>query len=166
MTHGWFDRWLSNGDTYCTRAAWAWEIEQAAWRPTTISLRGVILSLKRGQLCHPLCFFEGSWGSTIGTVCWFLSGPGNRGTIRTDQNIGHCTVRLVITLRVYELFQPYTGREPHSDNPEHSIKETRLAGNSSHCRAPRALGEVTGSSDAKDGDAGDADEDGSAGKVK
>ena len=41
MTHGWFDRWLSNGDTYCKRAAWAWEIEQAAWRATTISLRGV-----------------------------------------------------------------------------------------------------------------------------
>ncbi|HEY1474385.1 MAG TPA: hypothetical protein VGF53_09910, partial [Pseudolabrys sp.] len=40
MTHGWLDRWLSNGDTYCKRAAWAWEIEQAAWRPTTISLRG------------------------------------------------------------------------------------------------------------------------------
>jgi hypothetical protein len=157
---------LYNGDTYCKRAAWAWEIEQATWPPTTISLRGMTLSLERGQRCHPLCFFEGSWGCSIGTVCRFLSGPGKQGTIRTDQNIGHCTVRLVITLRVYELCQTYTGPEPHSDNPEHCRKGTRSAGNSSHCRAPRALGEVTGSSDANDGDAGDANEDGSAGNVK
>ena len=66
MTHGWFDHWFSNRATYCKRAAWAWEIEQAAWRPTTISLRDVTLSLERGQL------------------------------------------------RVYDLFQTYTGREQQS----------------------------------------------------
>ena len=126
MTHGWLDRWLSNGNTYCKRAAWAWEIEQAAWRPTTISLRGVTLSLERGQLCHPLCFFGGSWGSTIGTVCWFLSGPGKRATVRTDQNIGHCIVRLVLTLRVYDLFQTYTGREQHSRQPRALQKRNSL----------------------------------------
>ena len=165
-THGWLDQWLSIGDTYCKRAAWAWEIEQAAWRPTTISLRGVTLSLERGQLCHPLCFFEGSWGWTIGTVCWFLSGPGKRGTIRTDQNIGHCTVRLVITLRVYDLFQTYTGREQQSTTQ--STPEKKLARPGTHriavLREHWAM--VTGSSDANDGDAGDANEDGSAGDVK
>ena len=109
-THGWLDQWLSIGDTYCKRAALAWEIEQAAWRPTTISLRGVTLSLERGQLCHPLCFFEGSWGSSIAQCAGSFPGL-KRGTIRTDQNIGHCTVRLVTTLRVYDLFQTFTGRE-------------------------------------------------------
>jgi hypothetical protein len=165
MTHGWLDRWLSNGDTYCKRAAWAWEIEQAARRPTTISLRGVTLSLERGQLCHPLCFFEGSWGSTIGgTVCWFLSGPGKRGTIRTDQNIGHCTVRPA--LRVCDLFQTYTGREQQSTTQ--STPEKKLARPGTHRIAVlrEHWATVTGRSDANDGDAGDANEDGSAGDVK
>jgi hypothetical protein len=130
-THGWLDQWLSNGDTYCKRAAWAWEIEQAAWPPTTISLRGVSLSLERGQLCHPLCFFEGGWGWSIGTVCWFLSGPGKRGTIRTDQNIGHCTVRLVITLRVYDLFRPIpaanNSRQPGALQKRNSLGRELIA---------------------------------------
>jgi hypothetical protein len=151
-THGWLDQWLANGDTYCKRAAWAWEIEQAAWPPTTINLRGVSLSLERGQLCHPLCFFEGSWGWSIGTVCWFLSGPGKRGTIRTDQNIGHCTVRAA-RLRP---FQTYTGREQQSTT--RSTPEKKLARPGTHriavLREHWAM--VAGSCDTNDGDAGDA----------
>jgi len=155
-THGWLDQWLSNGDTYCKRAAWAWEIEQAAWLPTTISLRGVSLSLERGQLCHPLCFFEGSWGWSIGIVCWFLSGPGKR---RNDPHrpeyrplhsaACHNSARL-------RPFQTYTGREQQSTL--RSTPEKKLARPGTHriavLREHWAM--VAGSCDANDGDAGDA----------
>jgi hypothetical protein len=75
-------------------------------------------------------------------------------------------VRLVITLRVYHLFRTYTGREQQSTTQ--STPEKKLARPGTHRIAVlcEQWAMVTGSCDMNDGDAGDANEDGSAGDVK
>src|SRR5947209_4416555 len=130
MTHGWFDRGCLTATPIASAPPGLGRSNKLPGVLRRSACAASTLSLERGQLCHPLCFFEGSWGWTIGTVCWFLSGPGKRGTIRTDQNIGHCTVRLVITLRVYYLFQTYTGREQQSTTQ--STPEKKLARPGTH----------------------------------
>jgi hypothetical protein len=46
-------RMIEDGEPYCRRAAWAWLIEHAVWKPRiTIVSGGVPVALERGQLCR------------------------------------------------------------------------------------------------------------------
>jgi hypothetical protein len=109
MARGWLDHELFDGESYCPRAAWGWLIENAAWPPKTINIRGIPFSLERGQLSFSLSYLAKAWQWSISQVRALLARLAKRHMIRIGHVTGSRTGRLVITLCNYDRYQ--SGKE-------------------------------------------------------
>jgi hypothetical protein len=75
IARGWLDHPALGGkrEPFCRRAAWAWLIEEAAWRDRRTSVAGKTVLVGRGQLTHSLRFMGRAWGWSEPSVRRFLA---------------------------------------------------------------------------------------------
>jgi len=123
MERGWQDHELFEGERYCRRAAWEWLIAHAVWRRTTVTIRGTLIALERGQLCFSLRYLAEAWGWTISQVRGFLAALAKRNMIRTAYSIGAAAGRLIITVCNYDRFQGRREAAPNIISAPVSHKE-------------------------------------------
>ena len=62
MERGWLKHEVFSGEPFGRRSAWIWLIEEAAFAPRQKMVGGTIITLERGQLCHPYRFLAEAWG--------------------------------------------------------------------------------------------------------
>jgi hypothetical protein len=72
MARGWQDNPLFGNAEYSERDAWVWLVEHAAWRPTKLRVKGVVIDLIRGQLCFAQRFMAEKWRWSKSRVDRFL----------------------------------------------------------------------------------------------
>lgn len=86
-------------------AAWIWLLCQARWKAKQIEVKGQIVALKRGQLCHSLRFMAESCNMTKSSFDRFLTrlktGTGDGPMIETATGTG----QLLITICNYDKYQ-------------------------------------------------------------
>ena len=101
MHRGWMDFRALDGEPFCRRAAWAWLIEQACWKPTKISIDGKTLQLRRGQLSHSTRYMAKAWGWSEARVRRFLTRLKTDAAIDAVSDAG----QNVITICNYDKYQ-------------------------------------------------------------
>ncbi|WP_188260852.1 hypothetical protein [Azospirillum tabaci] len=103
MHRGWMDNPALGGkrDPFCKRAAWAWLIEEAAWKDTRSNVGGKWVDLKRGQLCCAYRYLAEAWGWSLGTVQRFID------RLETDTMVTRIVEngRLILTICKYDEYQ-------------------------------------------------------------
>lgn len=72
MHRGWQESEFFGSDEYSQRDAWVWLIESAAWKETTVRVKGETIALERGQLCFAQRFMAEKWGWSKSRVDRFL----------------------------------------------------------------------------------------------
>lgn len=100
MHRGWLRHPVLSGP-FCRAAAWAWLIDEAAWKPTRKMVCGSILELQRGQLTHSLRFMADAWGWKKDAVKRFIGRLESETMIATATETG----QLVITICNYNEYQ-------------------------------------------------------------
>lgn len=102
MERGWLDHpCLAGPEPFCKRAAWAWMIERAAWKPTRQNIGGKIVDIPRGQFAVSLRQMAQVWGWEYTRVLRFLRLLASDGMIATDSATG----KNVVTICNYEKYQ-------------------------------------------------------------
>ena len=103
MHRGWMENPALVGarEQYCRRAAWAWMIEQAVWKPRALNISGKTIHLERGQFSFSLRYLAAAWGWSVASVRRFIE------RLETDTMIGTSTGtgQLVITICNYDKYQ-------------------------------------------------------------
>ena len=85
---GWLDHEpLDNDGVHCERAAWAWLIEHAVWRPTPIATFGNAVVVKRGSSATRCAIRRRAWGWTATKVLDSLAAHARRHMIRPTHSI-------------------------------------------------------------------------------
>src|SRR4051812_35252626 len=103
MKRGWLDHpCLAGPEPFCKRAAWAWMIERAAWKPTRQNIGGKIVDIPRGQFAVSLRQMAQVWGWKCTRVRRFLKLLASDAMIDTDSGTG----KTVVTICNYEKYQP------------------------------------------------------------
>lgn len=69
---GWHDNRLFRGE-FSRGDAWLWLIEQAAWKPARVRIKGETIELRRGELSFAQRFLAEKWGWSKSRVDRFLS---------------------------------------------------------------------------------------------
>lgn len=82
MQRGWTDLALFQNEKFCSRAAWAWLVENAAWTETLIRIDHTPVSLDRGELSFSEHFMATKWRWSRSRVHRFLNELATWGMIR------------------------------------------------------------------------------------
>src|SRR5688500_11359869 len=101
LARGWMDNKVLAGESFCRRAAWVWLIEHAVFRPASVSVGGVRVDLRRGQLAVSIRYLAAVWRWSVNRVVRFL------GDLETDTMVSTAadTGITVITVCNYEKYQ-------------------------------------------------------------
>lgn len=147
IARGWLNHPVLRPKGEFSRAeAWAWMIEEAAWKTARAEIAGAIVTLQRGQLSHSVRFMARAWRWSIGKVQRFVSLLNRERMI----DIATDTGTTVITICNYDKYQlpPKRGDTPAESSSIHqrvsgdtdSNKETRKQeeGGASHPTHARA----------------------------
>lgn len=82
-------------------AAWCWMLAEAAFQERDVEVRGRVITLRRGQICHSVRFMAQAWGWDKAAVSRFIDRLKTETMIEADTETG----QLVITICNYEKFQ-------------------------------------------------------------
>ena len=82
-------------EPYCERAAWAWLIEHAAWKPRDYRIGSKVVRLERGQLVASLRYLATAWGWKKDRVRRFLAVRQQTHAIRAVSATGRATAERV-----------------------------------------------------------------------
>lgn len=85
-------------DPLCRRSAWAWLIEEAAWKETRVGFGGKSVTLKRGQLSHSLRHMAEAWHWKKDAVARYLARLEAEGMIATNS----CRASVAVASRLTE----------------------------------------------------------------
>ena len=86
---------------FCRGFAWAWLLAQAAHTPVKIEVKGKVIELQRGQLCHSVRFIANAWGWDRSAVDRYLTRLKTETMIETETETGQS----IITICNYSTFQ-------------------------------------------------------------
>lgn len=124
MARGWMENSFFASEPYTEREAFQWMIEQAAWRPARIKIKGSMLTLDRGQLCFAQRFLAEKWQWSKSRVDRFLKRLTSENMISTCSKIGATAGhpagqgQSVITICNYEKYQSPQTLERGNDGNE------------------------------------------------
>ena len=93
---------------------WDWMLKTAAWKPTRQNANGVIVDLKRGQLCVSQAQITSATGMPRQQVRTLLKLLENEGAIAPEANHNLTKSRSVITICKYDNYQA----RPETENQE------------------------------------------------
>ncbi len=166
LHRGWRENALFKGE-FSRADAWVWLIENAAWKPVRVRIKGDGFELQRGELTFSVRFMAEAWGWSKSRVDRFITDLRDEGMIETRSKIGTvCDHKAgqgqsIITICNYNKYQDINeGNRDNSgttsgttagqqrDKEEPLNKETKIY-NGSHA-APKAHSQVekpTGVSD-------------------
>jgi hypothetical protein len=100
MNRGWLDHPVLAGE-FDRRSAWSWLIENAAWKPRSVSVKGKIIALERGQLVASVRYLSVAWGWRRDKTHRFVGSLRTATMIRTENRTGET----VITICNYDVYQ-------------------------------------------------------------
>lgn len=111
MARGWLDHAALAVGPYDRRAAWAWLVENAAYKPTRRNIGGRTIELQRGQLTASVRYLAQAWSWKKNVVERFIDRLKTETMIRTEAGTG----QLVITICNYDKYQiePGESRTPN-----------------------------------------------------
>lgn len=72
MHRDWQDNAVFGNEEYSSRDAWVWLVENAAWKPSRVRVKGEVVELGRGELCFAQRFMAEKWGWSKSRVDRFL----------------------------------------------------------------------------------------------
>src|SRR3546814_19053650 len=81
--------------------AWLWLLSKAAWKRTPFDIKGVIVTLERGQVCTSRHQLAAEWGMSPSAVERFLTRLKTEQMIEQDTGQG----RTIITICTYDKYQ-------------------------------------------------------------
>lgn len=102
MHRGWMDNPAFGKEPFCERAAWAWLIDEAAYKACRKRVGSAIVTLERGQVAASVRFLAEAWGWSKSRVDRFLKRLADEQMIGTAAGQGVN----VITLCNYDKYQP------------------------------------------------------------
>ncbi len=88
MARGWMENDFFSPEPFTEREAWQWLIEQAAWRATSIRIKGHPVNLERGQLSFAQRFMAEKWGWSKSRVDRFMKRLVAENMVQTRSKIG------------------------------------------------------------------------------
>lgn len=101
MRRGWQNSKVFGEVEFSERDAWAWIIERAVHKETTVNSRGKPVKLKRGQLCYAIRYLAEAWGWKRGKSERFINKLKKWDMIETQAETGI----LIITISNYAKYQ-------------------------------------------------------------
>lgn len=107
MYRGWLDHPALGGarEPHNRRSAWAWLIENAAWRDTKIDVNGTPAAVQRGQISVSFRTLAREWNWSLAVVQRFIDRLKTDTLIETTTDTG----RLLITICNYTKYQENRG---------------------------------------------------------
>lgn len=124
MHRGWMNHPALSGarESFCRRAAWAWLVEAASWKPRRVNIAGRTIELQRGQLTASLRYLAEAWGWSVGAVRRFIERIETDTLVSTDTGTG----QLVITVCNYEKYQSYDDETGTADGTPSGTEAAQL----------------------------------------
>lgn len=90
LHRGWRDNPVFRGE-YSRADAWVWLIENAAWKPSRVRIKGEMVDLDRGELSFAQRFLAEKWGWSKSRVDRFIAELRDQGMIQTRSKNGATT---------------------------------------------------------------------------
>ena len=124
MHRGWQENPIFDREEYSRRDAWAWLIENAAWKPSRTRIKGDMIDLDRGELCFAQRFLAEKWGWSKSRVDRFLKLLAAEGMIEVRTKNGATADHAagqgqsIICICNYEKYQASEGVERGNAEPE------------------------------------------------
>jgi DNA-binding transcriptional MocR family regulator len=124
MARGWMENEFFSAEPFTDREAWIWIIEQAAWRPGKVRIKGTIIDLQRGDLSFSVRFLAEKWRWSKSRVDRFLKRLAAENMISTRSKNGTTAGhqagqgQSVITICNYEKYQSPKDAQRDSTVPE------------------------------------------------
>jgi hypothetical protein len=87
LHRGWRENALFKGE-FSRADAWVWLIENAAWKPVTVRIKGQTIDLDRGEMSFAQRFLAEKWGWSKSRVDRFIADLRDEGMIKTRSKIG------------------------------------------------------------------------------
>ena len=137
LQRGWLDHPMFGRQPFCKRAAWAWLLEQASWKPRKTSIRDQVILLRRGQLVASQRYCATAWKWNRGKVQRFLKTLQSAGAIEPTIVCGET----VITICNYDKYQAEPNHTDPAIDPKlnHSLNKTRSSNRSTVAAADCGL---------------------------
>lgn len=101
MHRGWRANPVFKDEPYTEREAWEWIIENAAWKPSRVRIKSIVVDVRRGQLAASLRFMAEAWQWQNPRVSRFLARLEKEGMIECIADAGVTAV----TVCNYEQYQ-------------------------------------------------------------
>ena len=121
--------WRNNpifGREYSRGDAWIWLLENAAWKPARIKIKGKVLTLERGELSFSQRFLAEAWSWSKSRVDRFLAELREEGMIQTRSKNGATAGhkagqgQSILTICNYTKYQDNEDVVRGNDGPERS----------------------------------------------
>lgn len=110
------------GEPFTRREAWLWMVSEAAWRPRVIKIRGLSVTLERGQLAHSTRYMAQVWKWHHSRVRRFISHLLREEMADTATDTVPDTVARILTICNYGKFQFENGQ---TDTATDTATDTR-----------------------------------------
>lgn len=129
MERGWMEHPVFGNAPYSKREAWAYLIENAAWKPVRFDIRGQIVLIERGQFATSVRRLAAAWDWDKAAVSRFLTRLKTETMIETSTETG----QIIITVCNYDLYQASpseseTPSETESETPARQQRDTKEEG--------------------------------------
>lgn len=129
MERGWMEHPVFGSAPYSKREAWAYLIENAAWKSTRFDIRGQIVVIERGQFATSVRRLAAAWDWDKAAVSRFLTRLKTETMIETSTETG----QIIITVCNYDLYQASpseseTPTETQNETPARQQRDTKEEG--------------------------------------
>lgn len=129
MERGWMEHPVFGNAPYSKREAWAYLIENAAWKPVRFDIRGQIVLIERGQFATSVRRLAAAWDWDKAAVSRFLTRLKTETMIETSTETG----QIIITVCNYDVYQASpaeseTPSETESETPARQQRDTKEEG--------------------------------------
>lgn len=126
MYRGWMKNPVFKDAPYSEREAWAWLVENAAFKVMKIDVKGQEITLERGQMSHSLRYMAQAWKWNFSKVTRFLKRLENRHMITTESDTGQNVITICNYCEYQDAFKKVTqGKEENRHRSDTGATQER-----------------------------------------